>query len=462
MPPSILRRSKKLPFFDITNTISSSNNISHNSSINIVNKDDSGMSYQQLGFSPSAFLNTTENSSNFAASSVLKEMFTSTPAKGLTTTPKTPSILITPLVDEIKFDSSFTRSSSGVKKRKTIFDTSLTKKTKKKALVSTTPRTPTPLRSSKKNAGSSVCTETKLATIDEISKILMKKADTTSTPDHDYAVMTSAELDSVIVDTSLGELTTGGTSSSGNNKTSLRRTLFETPGQNASMVRPLGVNLFTEKELNAIEQMSTCFTPQKEKQKKQLAALCDANDTGQQQRRETERDTKNTCSEISTRLGGGGSIGAMGAISEKGGGFSFILNPHSHQQQQQQHKIPKITLFQHHQQQLQQISQLPQSASVIGLNQISGRPEIRILPLVGKPMKVPIRRLPPRNLNFSDNNANHHRAIGGRGGGVKMIKPTPTQGDAFRAVAFGQSHDQKFLTEQARLIMKEIHQASLI
>ena len=433
-----------------------------------INKDDSGMSYQQLGFSPSAFLNTSENSSDVTLTSS-KEMFTSTPAKGLKTTPKTPSILITPLVDEMKFESSFNRSSnSGVNKRKTIFDTSLTRKSnKKKAFVSTTPRTPTPLRSSKKDGGLSVCTETKLATIDEISKILMKKADTTSTPDHDYATkLINGELNSAIAaDTSLSELTTAGGSNAGNSKTSLRRTLFETPGQNASMVRPLGVNLFTEKELNAIEQMSTCFTPQKEKEHDTSSSEDSNENDGVQQQQQQHIEsmtsiTNNARIEIPTRLGG---AGGLGAINEKGG-FSFILNPNSHQLPQQQHKMGKLTLFQQQQQQQQQ----PTTASVIGLNQISGRPEIRILPLVGKPMKVPIRRLPPRNLNFSsDNNVtanNINRAKQLNGDGAKMMKSLaiPTQADAFRAVAFGQSHDQKFLTEQARLIMKEIHQASLI
>lgn len=440
------------------------------------NKDDSGMSYQQLGFSPSAFLNTSENSSGATLSSS-KEMFTSTPAKGLMTTPKTPSILITPLVDEMKFDSSFNRSSnSSVNKRKTIFDTSLARKSsKKKAFVSTTPRTPTPLRSSKKDGSVSVCTETKLATIDEISKILMKKADTTSTPDHDYAKLTNGELNSTIAgDTSLDELTTAGGSNAGTSKTSLRRTLFETPGQNASVVRPLGVNLFTEKELNAIEQMSTCFTPQKEKEQHEDTLSSDSNENNdeQQQRQQQQQigtmaaTTNNPRIEIPTRLGGGAGIGA---INEKGG-FSFILNPNS-QHHLPQPKMGKLTLFQQQQQQFpQQQQQQSTTGSVIGLNQISGRPEIRILPLVGKPMKVPIRRLPPRNLNFSsdnnvaNNNLNRTKQLGSGGGAAKKMKSLaiPTQADAFRAVAFGQSHDQKFLTEQARLIMKEIHQASLI
>ena len=380
-------------------------------------------------------------------------MVTSTPAKGLTTTPKTPSILITPLVDEIKFDSSsLSRTSSDIKKRKTIFDSSFVKKSKKKAFVSTTPRTPTPLRSGKKEI-SSVCTETKLATIDEISKILMKKANTTSTPDHDYATKTtSSDLNSAIGgggNASFGNELAGvsSTCGAGTSKTSLRRTLFETPCQ-TSMVRPLGVNLFTEskfteKELNAIEQMSTCFTPQKEKMAASSlsSSIADIKDEIVDEKNAVN-DTLHTVTrpEISTRLSG---LGVMGVASEKaGGGFSFILNP------QQQHKM---TLFQQQQQQQQQQQrQLPQS-SMIGLNQISGRPEIRILPLVGKPMKLPIRRLPPRNLNFSNNKSSNLR-----------VKKTPTQGDAFRAVAFGQSHDQKFLTEQARLIMKEIHQASLI
>ena len=65
MPPSILRRSKKIPFMDTSN--------------NTFNKDESIVSYQQLGFSPSAFLNTS-NSYNGETS---KEMVTSTPAKGL-------------------------------------------------------------------------------------------------------------------------------------------------------------------------------------------------------------------------------------------------------------------------------------------------------------------------------------------------------------------------------------------
>ncbi|XP_066934624.1 transcriptional activator Myb-like [Clytia hemisphaerica] len=392
MPPSILRRSKKFPFLDASN--------------NTFSKDESIVSYQQLGFSPSAFLNTS-NSYNGETS---KEMVTSTPAKGLTTTPITPSIMITPLVDEIKFNHG-----SSSKKRKPFFSSATSSlKKPKKSLVSTTPRTPTPLRTSKKEQ---VCTDTKLATIDEISKLLMKKANTSSgtTPDHDYAKLT--ELNSIAVDSS-------NDFSSGSSKTSLRRTLFdETPCQN-SMVRPLGVNLFTEKELNAIEQMSTCFTPQKRKDN--LTTTTAAESKEKSQHKVTFQDT----------------LSSTSFVKKNDKGFSFILNSQ---------QMPKMSLFQHPQQNKQQVVQR--------LKQLPGRQEIRILPLVGKPMKIPIRRLPPRNLKFADDSGQRQQLLSRP---KTNIRSTPTQSDAFRAVAFGQSHDQKFLTEQARLIMKEIQQASLI
>lgn len=357
MPPSILRRSKKFPLSDTSNSNTS------------IGKDGSFISYQQLGFSPSAFLNT---------SSVVKsEMVTSTPAKGLLTTPKTPSLMITPVCQMMNL--------SGAKKRKPPLENTVSSKKPKHTLVSITPRTPTPLRTSKKEQ--CISADPKLATIDEISKILMKKSNTSkgTTPDHDYAKSEDFS------------------ESSASSKTSLRRTLFETPCQNP-LIRPVGVNLFTEKELNAIEQMSTCFTPQKDK----------CGTSSLKERQGSDQLTLNRSKKSS------------------GNNFSFILNPH---------QIPKMTLF-------QQPNSLKQSQERQGQT----RQEIRILPLVGKPMKIPIRRLPPRNLNFNDQYAHQTRK--------KCL--TPTQGDAFRAVAFGQSHDQKFLTEQARLIMKEINQAGTI
>ena len=406
-----------------------------NSLIN--NRDDSIVSsYQQLGFSPSAFLNT----SNSTAKS---EMVTSTPAKdGLETTPKTPSIMITPVYKEIEYSAM---GSSGTKKRKsslfgggggpsTTTSGSLQKRSRK-TFVSTTPRTPTPLRTSKKEQN---YTETKLATIDEISKVLMKRANTStgSTPDHDYAKMTELVGGPGVanVTNAAGASDTSGFSDfTGSNRSSLRRTLFETPCQNPT-IRPVGVNLFTEKELNAIEQMSSCFTPRKDK--------ITAAKNSEQKPAEMAMAAANGSNNISNITDGVSRV----PCNEKG--FSFILNPKmslfqqpSNAQQHQQHKHNK-----------------PQSIQ-------PARPEIRILPLVAKPIKIPIRRLPPRNLKFSDDNKQQHKQQPQQQLQQRLItkkRLTPTQGDAFRAVAFGQSHDQKFLTEQARLIMKEINQAVII
>lgn len=337
MPPCILRRSKRTPLSE--------------SSFNIkVDKNDSGVFYQQLGFSPSAFLNTSSSAENCQS-----EMMTSTPARETGNAPKTPSIKVTPVVNN--------KTGTSGKKRKS-FNYSRNYSEQKRPLLSTTPRTPTPLRNAPKvHPGG----DTKLATIDEISSALMRKPQSDlSTPDHDYAK-------------SGGDTTNETSDFTGSSKTALRRTLFETPCQNP-MARPTGVNLFTEKELNAIEQMSTCFTPRKQDDK------------------ENEKPSN--------------SFVSLDPIN--------VVNP-----------VIKTNLF--------QVPKQPQHQH---------RQQIRILPLVRKPMKVPIRRLPPRNLRFRDTEKKPPKIT------------TPTQGDAFKTVAFGQSHDQKFLTEQARLIMKEINQAA--
>ena len=180
-----------------------------------------------------------------------------------------------------------------------------------------------------------------------------------TTPDHDYAKYSTESRDG------------NNQSKSSINKESLRRTLFETPGQNP-VLKTCGVNLFSEKcgvnfsekELNAIEQMSTCFTPRK--QSHTVKRSINVNTT------------------------------------------SCILKPKD-----------LSTNFQQPQQ-------------------------IKILPLVGKPMKIPIRRIPSRSSKFSCRPPTFLRLT-----------------DAFKTVAYGQSNDQKFLTEQAKLIMKEINQVNL-
>jgi len=346
--------------------------------------------------------------------------------------------MITPVYKETEFA---TMNSSSAKKHKSSFfcgggsntaTSGSLQKRARKTFVSTTPRTPTPLRTSKKEQNH---TETKLATIDEISKVLMKRANTStgSTPDHDYAKMT--ELGGTNATAAAGASDSSGFSDfAGSNKSSLRRTLFETPCQNP-MIRPVGVNLFTEKELNAIEQMSSCFTPRKDK--------LTATKSSAQKSAETVIAAAN-CSNGNSIVGGVSRV----TCNEKG--FSFILNPH---------QMPKMALLQQpvnsqqHQQHKHNKHQSIQPA----------RQEIRILPLVAKPIKIPIRRLPPRNLKFADDNKQHQQHQQQRQRLTTTKKRlTPTQGDAFRAVAFGQSHDQKFLTEQARLIMKEINQAGII
>ena len=303
---------------------------------------------QELGFSPSQFLNTSMNKN---------EIYTSTPAKSSLFGNR-----VTPLITPVGMSkTNKKRGSSGLD------DSSFLPP--KRPLVSTTPRTPTPLKVAvKTEQGFS-----KNPTMDEISVLLQQKPKSIlTTPDHDYAKYVPT-LESckeyVPVVESCNELSDTTTTTVG--KDSLRRTLFETPCQN-QMLRTCGVNLFSEKELNAIEQMSTCFTPRKLKM-----AKLEPNQTNQNLR-----------------------------LSEHS---NFIINPTSQ------------------------------------IDRCVPTHQVKILPLVGKPLKLPIKRLPPRNLNFKDYN-------------------TPTYfklTDAFKSIAYGQSYDQKFLTEQARLIMKEINNANI-
>ena len=369
MPPSILRRSKKIPLNESNTNIK-------------VDKNDSGVFFQQLGFSPSAFLNMSDNTSGGTSETHKPEMMTSTPAKDCPTFQKSPSIKITPVCLNNKADAM----SSQKRKSSHRPNWSTNHSEQKKPLLS--PRTPTPLRSAPKKKITGV---SKQATIDEISNELMKKPNSSllTTPDHDYAKLTF-------------DTTSDISDFTGTSKTALRRTLFETPCSNP-MVRPPGVNLFTEKELNAIEQMSTCFTPRKD------VSSIDKHNEKQFHLISSSNATK--AAPVKTE------VMQLSSSSQHLHG-QLITCPQQQQQQQQQ---PQSSTMQRHQ--------------------------IRILPLVGKPLKIPIRRLPPRNLRFSEQTE-------------KRCNTSSTQNDAFKTVAFGQSHDQKFLTEQARLIMKEINQAA--
>lgn len=313
-PPSILRRSRKQPLVDT------------NPNINI-------HPVQELTFSPSAFLNTPSSRI---------DLLTSTPAsRNLFTGDQTPT------VSRVSF-STCVKSSE--RKRKSLFGRN--ENASKKQFVSTTPRTPTPLKGTPKS--DRACT--KNPTFDEITDILKSK--TMTTPDHDYAKYSSE--------------TRNGDETKSLGKESLRRTLFETPCQN-NVLKSCGVNLFSdksglnvfsEKELNAIEQMSTCFTPRKQRNN------------------------------------------------------NFVNNSSS---------TPCIL-----------------KPKDLTNNFIQPQQQIKILPVVGKPMKLPIRKLPMKSTRFSCNTS-------------QFLQLT----DAFKTVAYGQTNDQKFLTEQAKLIMKEINHVHL-
>lgn len=312
--PAILRRSRnKQPLTDM------------NTNINM----DAPAPVQELGFSPSAFLNTSK----------CTELVTSTPARkvaGLSAN-KLPSFLkITPL----------TIGKSEKRKRKINISAGVVSETPvvKQSMVSTTPRTPTPLKVATKQ--DQTRRASKCQTIDEISELFIQKSGTLSTPDHDYAKSVS-ETYTDPMDSGIG-------------RDSLRRTLFDTPCQNP-LLRSSSGNAFTEKELNAIEQMATSFTPRKQNP---------------------------NLSNVAMPKGSQGSL-------------NFIpIHPG--------HVLPQ-------------------------------KQQIKILPLVGKPLKLPLRKLPARNLKFPTNQPVYLNLS-----------------EAFKAVAFGQSTDQKFLTEQARLIMNEM------
>lgn len=298
---------------------------------------------QELTFSPSAFLNTPSSRN---------ELFTSTPAasRNLFTGEHTP------IVNKSSYPIRCNRNSES--KRKPVLLST------KKPCVSATPRTPTPLKATP-NTNRTV--PHKEPTMAELSDIL--KPEVKSTPD---------------------------SSTSEINRDSLRRTLFETPCQD-SVFKSCGVSLFndncivnfTEKELNAIEQMSTCFTPRKAPRDNSSSAQMvpsisrlDPNST----------ETPDLCS---------GYHRGKTLLKPKDLSTAFFQPP------------PK---------------------------------QIRILPLMMKPINPPMRRITPRVESHS----------------LKSLNPSAViqVTDAFKTVAYGLTDDQKFLTEQAKVIMNEINQVN--
>ena len=289
-----------------------------------------------LGFSPSAFLNISNISTTI-------DPLTSTPAR-------TEKLIKLELQESGSKQNKLSFLGNEIKKRKcNIFDQSISNST----FTITSPRTPTPLKAGEKKQKR---TFTKVPSIDEISHLLNQKSTSTlSTPNSDYILQTVNESGSQ----SLAECT----ELSSGNKDSLRRTLFETPSQ--YRLKACGVNLFSDKELNAIEQMSSCFTPRRQP-------------------------------------------GAMAQGNEARKNVHFSVN-----------QVRNDYL---------ELNPMP-------------RKQVKILPLVGKPMKIPIRKLPP----VKNNTSNIFLQLN----------------DSFKSIACGQSNDQKFLTEQAKLIMKEISQANI-
>jgi len=321
-PPNILRRNhRKKALFD--------NNTSVNKDLRPV---------KELGFSPSVFLNMSAKTEK-VYNNENNALFTSTPAK----------------IDPVRNKEKQPRKRKCIDTISTYDDLH-----PKQNMVSTTPRTPTPLKGENKKALPS-STILKNPSIDEISELLQQKsASTLSTPDHDYAKyipeIQKEQLEQEEVEKQQQQSEYG--------KDGLRRTLFETPSQ--LQLKTCGVNLFSEKELNAIEQMSSCFTPRK-----------------------------------------------------------YSNAPNFIQNFQDNEQFKRLT------------NQVRNEFSS------TQRKQIRILPLVGKPMKLPIRKLP------SSTSRNRKQS---------SFIALPND---FKTVAYGQTNDQKFLTEQAKLIMKEIGQANI-
>ena len=323
--PGILARSKKLNLHDEKNE--------NKSNTSFLPED-------VLNFSPSVFLNSSVSTSIFADNENTKAcssfIVTSTPAKYL---------------EESKL--SFTPLTRNKHRGVNSENTQNCMQKSKQAFLSTTPRTPTPLRVVSKEEKAFLNTPT----IDEISELLLQKqpTDVIKTPENDFPSVSTRE--SCVEENK-------------NVKESLRRTLFETPSQ-SSIMRTCGVNLFSDKEINAIEQMSTCFTPRKEHIIKSIPVSAPTVQEGQQH-------------------------------------IFRTLN-----YQTQPNYIP------------------------------SEQQKINILPLVGKPLKIPLKRLPAKHLQCSHSISNQSQ----------LLQFT----DAFKMIAYGQSNDQKFLTEQARIIMKKIN-----
>ncbi|XP_047132301.1 transcriptional activator Myb isoform X1 [Hydra vulgaris] len=315
--PGILSRSKKLNMQD-------------------ENKNNS-ISEDILNFSPSVFLNSSINTFiDKENSNACNSIVTSTPAKYL---------------EENKMN--YTPVACNKRKILNNENSQHLKQKSKRTCLSTTPRTPTPLRVISKDEKSYSSTPT----IDEISEFLLKKesAGMYKTFENSFA---NISTDDMRIEENKAV------------KEGLRRTLFETPSQ-SNLMRTCGVNLFSDKEINALEQMSTCFTPQKEYIK------------------------ENACAS----------------------------EPTKHEEHQ---NIARTLNYQVH----------SNYAS-------NDQQQVSILPLVGKSLKIPIRRLPSKQLQCSHIISNQ----------CQLLQFT----DAFKIMAYGQSNDQKFLTEQARIIMKKIN-----
>lgn len=304
--------------------------------LNVTNQNARTDKPADLGFSPSAFLNI----SNISTTS---DLLTSTPAR-------TEKLIKLELPESGSKQNKLSFRGNEIKKRKcNIFDQNFSNST----FTIASPRTPTPLKADEKKQKR---TFAKVPSIDEISHLLNQKSTSTlSTPNSDYVLQTVNKSGSQNL-MECTELSSG-------NKDSLRRTLFETPSQ--FRLKPCGINLFSDKELNAIEQMSSCFTPRRQS-------------------------------------------GTFAQGNEARSNVHFSVN-----------QVRNDYL---------EINPVP-------------RKQVKILPLVGKPMKIPIRKLPPVKTNASN---------------IFL-----QLNDSFKSIACGQSNDQKFLTEQAKLIMKEISQANI-
>ena len=304
------------------------------------------------------------------------------------------------------------------------------------------------------------------------------KTEILTTPDHDYAKYgIHTEERSCLADTSV-------------NRNALRRTLFETPMQQPTgpSFKSHGVNLFvndnnicdnavitnnenknevksnnnnedgsdgigilfnencagnfTDKELNAIEQMSQCFTPRKQKQlqeslrldeEQQLAQslrIDNREDPGpslqmkQEQEESNQGHEQNLCNAL---------VRTNSVLSFKPGILRTKIDNSSQQQQQQQQQNELSLSFTN-------ITNVQQNARPNTHNQmqissknqpITGRIGPYQTVLYAAPMAPPM---------------------------VPSVVPTTTivLSEAFKTVAYGLSDDQRFLTEQAKVIMEDL------